>query len=57
LVEQFLELHVQLASAPSEAEREIYQRQVEALDREVDKAVYELYGLGKEEIRMVEEEL
>ncbi len=29
-------------------------RQIEAADREIDRLVYELYGLSDEEIRLVE---
>ena len=49
LVEQMLELHKRLAAA-SHADRELYQRQIDATDREIDKLVYELYGLTEEEI-------
>ncbi len=31
------------------------QRQIEAADRQIDRLVYELYGLSEEEIRIVEE--
>ena len=31
------------------------QRAIEATDREIDRLVYELYGLTEEEIRIVEE--
>ena len=31
------------------------QRQIEATDREIDRRVYELYGLSDEEIAIVEE--
>jgi len=54
LVEQMLELHKRLAAA-SQADRELYQRQIDATDREIDKLVYELYGLTEEEIKVVEE--
>jgi len=30
-------------------------RQIEATDHEIDRLVYELYGLSEEEIRIVEE--
>jgi len=32
----------------------LYQRQIDATDREIDKLVYELYGLTEEEIGVVE---
>jgi hypothetical protein len=53
LVEQMLELHKRLAAA-SASDRELYQRQIDATDREIDKLVYELYGLTEEEIGVVE---
>jgi hypothetical protein len=54
LVEQMLALsvHKRLAAA-SQADRELYQRQIDATDREIDKLVYELYGLTQEEIQVV----
>ena len=33
----------------------VVSRQIEATDREIDRLVYELYGLSDEEIRIVEE--
>jgi hypothetical protein len=36
LVEQMLELHKRLAAA-SQADRELYQRQIDATDREIDR--------------------
>jgi hypothetical protein len=53
LVEQMLELHKRLAAAPA-SDHELYQRQIDATDREIDKLVYELYGLTEEEIGVVE---
>ena len=53
LIEQMLELHKRLAAA-SASDRELYQRQIDATDREIDKLVYELYGLTEEEIGVVE---
>ena len=52
LVEQMLELHKRLAAA-SASDRELYQRQIDATDREIDKLVYELYELTQEEIQVV----
>ncbi len=54
LVGQMLELHKRQAAAAGR-DRELYQRQIEATDKEIDKLVYELYGLTDEEIRLVEE--
>jgi hypothetical protein len=33
------------------ADRDIYKRQIDATDREIDNLVYELYGLTDEEIK------
>jgi hypothetical protein len=46
-------LHRQAARTPHE--RTAVERQSAALDREIDRLVYELYGLTDEEIRIVEE--
>jgi hypothetical protein len=54
LVEQMLELHKHLHAATSASDRELYQRQIDATDREIDKLVYELYGLTEAEIKIVE---
>jgi hypothetical protein len=37
------------------ADRELYQRQINATDRAIDRLVYDLYGLTEEEIRIVKE--
>jgi hypothetical protein len=44
----------QLASAKGEALRGAMRRQIEATDRAIDRLVYDLYGLTKEEIAIVE---
>ena len=36
------------------ADKELYQRQIAATDRQIDALVYELYGLAEEEIKIVE---
>ena len=40
--------------AQTAADREMYQRQIDATDTEIDALVYALYGLTEEEIRIVE---
>jgi hypothetical protein len=55
LVEQMLSLHKQLAAAKTPDSKTVLQRQIDATDRQIDKLVYELYGLTEEEIRIVEE--
>jgi type I restriction-modification system DNA methylase subunit len=54
LVDQMLSLNKQLASAKTDHEKTSLQRQIEATDRQIDKLVYELYGLTEEEIGIVE---
>ncbi len=56
LVERMLGLHKKLAAATIPADKELYQRQIEATDRQIDALVYELYGLPEEEIGAVEEQ-
>jgi len=55
LVDQMLELHKQLASARTDHDKTIIQRQIDATDRQIDLLVYELYGLSEDEIKIVEE--
>jgi len=49
-----LTLHKQLPEAKTAHEQTIIQRQIDATDRQIDKLVYELYGLTEEEIKIVE---
>ena len=54
LVERMLDLHKRLAAAKTPPDRTALQRQIVATDRQIDRLVYELYGLTEEEIRIVE---
>jgi hypothetical protein len=54
LVERMLELHKQLAVAKTDHAKTSLQRQIDAIDAQIDKLVYELYGLTDEEIKIVE---
>jgi hypothetical protein len=54
LVQRMLALHKQLAAASISADRTLYQRQIDATDRQIDALVYDLYGLTDEEIEIVE---
>ena len=56
LVERTLALHTRLAAATIPADKQLYQRQIEATDRAIDALVYELYELSDEEIKIVEGE-
>jgi precorrin isomerase len=55
LVDSMLALHKQLSETKSAAQKEIIQRQIHATDAEIDRLVYELYGLTDDEIKIVEE--
>ena len=50
-----LVLQKELASSNSESVSAVLQRQADALEKQIDVSVYELYGLTKEGIRIVEE--
>jgi len=54
LVQTMLDLHRQLSSPGPEHERTLISRRIEATDRQIDRLVYELYGLTEEEIGIVE---
>jgi hypothetical protein len=54
LVEQMLVLHERLAKTPTETDKAMLQRQIDATDQEIDNLVYERYGLTEEEIAIVE---
>ncbi|HUG69890.1 MAG TPA: TaqI-like C-terminal specificity domain-containing protein [Pirellulaceae bacterium] len=55
LVERMPTLHDKSATAKTTHERTALARQIEATDQEIDRLVYELYGLTDEEIHIVEE--
>ncbi len=54
LVDSMPALHKQLATAKSAAQKAILQRQIDATDVEIDRLVYDLYGLTAEEIALIE---
>jgi len=54
LVEQMLEAKKKLLNAKTEAETNRFEHLCQTLDRQIDEAVYELYGLTEEEIKIVE---
>jgi hypothetical protein len=56
LVPRMLALHKELAAASIPGDKELYARQIEATDRQIDALVYELYALSDEEIKIVEGE-
>jgi adenine-specific DNA-methyltransferase len=54
LVERMLDLHKRLPAAQTPNDKTLLQRQIDATDHEIDRLVYELYGLTDEEIAVVE---
>ena len=54
LVEQMLALHRQLAAARTPQEQTALTRQIAATDTQIDRLVYDLYGLTEDEIKIVE---
>ncbi len=54
LVEAMLALHKQRAATQSPGQQTAIDRQIEATDAEIDRLVYQLYGLSDEEIAIVE---
>ena len=54
LVEQMLELHKKLAGIKNPDEKTRIQRQIDSTDEQIDKLVYDLYGLTADEIAIVE---
>ena len=54
LVQSMLGLHERLAAAHTPNEKTMLERQIKATDQQIDRLVYELYGLTEEEIQIVE---
>jgi type I restriction-modification system DNA methylase subunit len=54
LVERMLRLHEQLGRMRTAHDKIVTQREIDATDAQIDKLVYELYGLTEEEIKIVE---
>ena len=53
LVEAMLSLHKHLPEVNTPQEKDVIQRQITATDAQIDRLVYELYGLTEEEVREV----
>jgi hypothetical protein len=54
LVEKMLDLNKRLAAAKAPHEKEVLAGTIDATDREIDRLVYELYGLTEDEVAVVE---
>ena len=55
LVESMLELQKNYHDVRMERDKELYERQIKIIDAQIDKQVYDLYGLTEEEVKVVEE--
>lgn len=54
-VEAMMEAKKQLAKAQTDKDKTYYENKSASLDRRIDRLVYDLYGLTKDEIRIVED--
>jgi hypothetical protein len=54
LVEQMLDLHKSLATTKTPQEKTSLERQISATDTQIDRLVYDLYGLTAGEMQIVE---
>ena len=57
LVDNMLELQKKYHEAKMEQDKELYERQIKLVDAQIDRLVYDLYGLTEEEIEIVEKSL
>jgi type I restriction-modification system DNA methylase subunit len=55
LVDNMLEFQKKYHEARMERDKEIYERQIKIVDEQIDRLVYDLYGLTEEEIRVIED--
>ncbi|RZN34824.1 MAG: restriction endonuclease subunit R [Methanosarcinales archaeon] len=56
LVDNMLDLQKKYDKTRMERDKELYERQIKIVDAQIDRLVYDLYGLTKGEIGIVEEE-
>ena len=56
LVESMLELQKKHHDARMELDKELYERQIKIVDKQIDRSVYDLYGLTEEVVKVVEGE-
>ena len=54
LVDNMLELQKKYHDARMERDKQLYERQIRIVDAQIDRLVYDLYGLTEEEIKVVE---
>ncbi|GAI69416.1 unnamed protein product [marine sediment metagenome] len=54
LVDNMLELQKKYHETRMERDKELYERQIKIVDAQIDRLVYDLYGLTEEEIEIIE---
>ena len=54
LVDNMLELQKKYHEARMEIDKGLYERQIKIVDAQIDRLVYDLYGLTEEEVKVVE---
>ncbi len=54
LVDNMLELQKKYHETRMERDKELYERQIKIVDTQIDRLVYNLYGLSDEEIKVIE---
>ncbi len=57
LTTQMFLTQTQFHSAKTDHDKNTYQKKIEIIDKQIDDLVYELYGLTKEEIKIVEDSI
>jgi hypothetical protein len=57
LVDMMLGLQKKYHSATIETEKNLFKKQIDIVDKQIDQLVYQLYGLTDEEINIVEEDI
>ena len=57
LTKTIIKLHKDLESAKTPMSKQSIQRQIDATDKQIDKLVYELYGLTDDEIKIINDSL
>jgi len=55
LVDNMLELQKKYHEARMDRDKELYERQIKIVDTQIDRLVFDLYGLTEEEVKVVEE--
>ena len=54
LVDNMLELQKKYYEARMDRDKELYERQINIVDAQIDRLVYDLYGLTEKEIKIIE---